>query len=542
MFRNLSTVLLLILCQSSTTAQQTVGLFQNTADSFDGYTLVGGLGSGTTHLIDNCGRVVNSWESNYTAGAASYMLADGDLLRCGKFETEFFSGGGIGGIVERFSWDGTLEWSMQFANDTIHQHHDIAYMPGGNILVLAWGVVSGEESADAGDIDAQSLWPEMVIEIEPIGADSGAVVWSWSTWDHLVQNVAPTLPNYGDPADFPGRFDVNYIGPGSASSISGDWQHWNAIDYNAELDQIMLSSKRWNEIYIIDHSTTTAQAATSIGGAAGHGGDILYRWGNPITYGRGAEEDKVLFGQHHAHWLTNESALLFNNGQNRPDGDYSSADEFTLPIQADGAYLLEDGASYGPASLDWRYPETGNENFFAARISGAQRLPNGNTLICEGTKGHSFEVTPAGDIVWDYITADGGQGVITQGMVAIGNSTFRTTRYGADHPALVGFDLTPGAPVELDPLPSDCEIYAGLRNDLAAGHWGFTIFPNPASDRVTVQSEHPATAVVRDLSGRVVWRSEWASDRHIIGIGNFAAGAYLVSTSNATLAQLLIKY
>lgn len=58
----------------------------------------------------------------------------------------------------------------------------------------------------------------------------------------------------------------------------------NGIDYNPVLDQIALSTHNLNEWYIIDHSTTTAEAATSSGGNSGKGGDLLYRWGNPAAY------------------------------------------------------------------------------------------------------------------------------------------------------------------------------------------------------------------------------------------------------------------
>jgi len=529
--------------------QQTVGLFSNSSNAYDGYTLHGAIGSTETYLIDNCGRVVNSWSSDYTAGASSYLMENGDLVRAGRVASEVFGSGGLGGRIERFSWEGELLWGMNFANDTIHQHHDFAVMPGGNILVLVWAMRSAEQAAAAGDVDGEMLWPETVLEIEPSGTDSGSVVWSWTGWEHLVQNVDSTLPNFGEPANFPERFDVNYINPAGQYS-GGDFQHFNAICYNAELDQIMLSSKRWSEIYIIDHSTTMEESAGSTGGAAGRGGDLLYRWGNPATYDRGTPADKVLFGQHHPHWIASSlpisgsnptaSVLLFNNGNNRPGGDLSSVDELTLPLLEDGNYAIEEGGTYGPEALDWRYPEELSAAFFGQRISGAQRLPGGTTLICLGPDGRLFEVTDEGELVWEYITAHGSEGPLVQGGYPLGNSTFRATRYAADYAGLSGLDLTPGEPVELDPLPSDCEIFAGLTARLEPA--AFAVHPNPFNDHLTLMSDKPSRPEVYELSGRLVWRAERAAKQHEIDLGNLPAGAYLVRASNANLAQLLIKH
>ena len=85
--------------------------------------------------------------------------------------------------------------------------------------------------------------------------------------------------------------------------------------------------------------------------------------------------------------------LIFNNGVGRPGGDVSSVDEFTPAVNASGAYPLTTGSAFGPSKLTWTYMGSGSEKFFDPDISGAQRLWNGNTLICWGTHGLIEEVT-----------------------------------------------------------------------------------------------------------------------------------------------------
>ena len=98
---------------------------------------------------------------------------------------------------------------------------------------------------------------------------------------------------------------IGYVGgPGrKPQAAQPDWLHINSVAYNPDLDQIMLSVFEFSEIWIIDHGTTTAEAAGHEGGKYGKGGDLLYRWGNPRAYRAGTVKDQKLFGQHNAHWI-----------------------------------------------------------------------------------------------------------------------------------------------------------------------------------------------------------------------------------------------
>jgi hypothetical protein len=213
-------------------------------------------------------------------------------------------------------------------------------------------------------------------------------------------------------------------GPGGPGGPNADWTHVNAVSYNADLDQIIISSFAFSEIWIVDHSTTTKEAAGHSGGKSGKGGDLLYRWGNPRAYRAGTNSDQRLFNQHNVHWIPKGypgegHLILFNNGGRRPDGSYSSVDEIVLPVGPDGKYARKPGLPYGPDKALWSYTAEKKTDFFASFISGADRLPNGNTLICSGPDGTVFEVTPEKEIVWKFVNpraTGGGPGPGPGGM------------------------------------------------------------------------------------------------------------------------------
>ncbi len=176
-----------------------------------------------------------------------------------------------------------------------------------------------------------------------------------------------------------------------------DWTHINSVSYNAQLDQIMLSVHSFSEVWIIDHGTTIEEAASHMGGRSGKGGDLLYRWGNPRAYRSGTRADQRLFAQHHAHWIASDlpgggHMLVFNNGHQRPDGAYSSVDEVVLPVTAEGLYVRENGLPFGPAEAVWSYTAANKAEFFSMLISGAHRLPNGNTYVCSGTRAYGLGI------------------------------------------------------------------------------------------------------------------------------------------------------
>jgi hypothetical protein len=246
-----------------------------------------------------------------------------------------------------------------------------------------------------------TLIPDYLVEIEPRGHTNGTIVWEWHLWDHLIQDYDKTKENYGVVVDHPELLNINY------GVTDADWIHSNSVAYNEQFDQILISLRNINEIWIIDHSTTTTEAAGHTGGNSGKGGDILYRWGNPQTYNPQSANNQQLFRQHDAQWIKpgypgEGHILVFNNGVGR---GYSSVDEIIPPVNSTGQYYLQHGSTYGPENPTWNYTATPPTSFYADFISGAQRLPDGNTLICDGPAGRFFEVTPEGTTVWQYINS-----------------------------------------------------------------------------------------------------------------------------------------
>jgi hypothetical protein len=348
-------------------------------------------------------------------------------------------------------------------------HHDITPLPNGNVLLLVVEKKSYAEVLAAGfnpallhpDVSGKGyMLPDSVIEVQPLYPKGGNVVWQWHVWDHLIQDFDPARNNYGVVANYPERVDVNGWVE-SNNGIMPFWNHMNSVAYNPELDQIVLSVRGSSELWVIDHATTTAEAAGHTGGRRGKGGDLLYRWGNPVNYDRGTAAQQMLFDQHDAQWIEPGCPgaghlLIFNNGLGR---NYSTVDEIIPPLLNDGLYSLAAGSAYGPTTLTWTYRATPPASMYSEAISGAQRLPNGNTLMCDGVHGILTEVTPTGQLVWRYVCPVVQTGPLTQGQTPglddrghQYNAVFKVRRYPTNHPGLLGKDLTPQGSVE---LPAD---------------------------------------------------------------------------------------
>ena len=386
-------------------------VFSLHAEVFEGYTLHTPIaflsgGGAITELMNANEEIIHTWSHERGPASMPYLLPDSSIIYPYRVEFPTMESGGVGGGVQKLTWDGTIIWDYVFSDDMYQHHHDVEPLPSGNILIIVWENKSAEDAYAMGrqviENALNQMWSTAILELEP---ESGEIVWEWHLWDHLIQDVDAELPNYGVISDHPELFDINcgVVGTvvGEPGGATGDWIHVNAVDYNPDLDQIVISSRRQDEIFIIDHSTTTEAAASHTGGNSGKGGDLLYRWGNPQNYDRGTSLDKILGIPHSVNWIPSGypgagHLILFNNVHDEP---FAAVLEIITPIDTFNDYILPGDEPYEPESWEWIYMD----GFMTPMQGGAFRLPNGNTLITLAVEATIFEVDMDGNKLWTYI-------------------------------------------------------------------------------------------------------------------------------------------
>ena len=168
----------------------------------------------------------------------------------------------------------------------------------------------------------------------------GQIVWEYRTWEHLNPET-DRITAIQEPRD--------------------EWTHANGL---AELPNgnIVVSFRTISTVIVIERQT----------------GKIIWKLSAP-----------PLCGQHAPTPLPNGNLLIFDNGPHRLDNSMP----FSRVIEVELA----------SKKIVWEYREKRESDFFSPRISNAQRLPNGNTMICEGDFGRLFEVTAGGELVWEYV-------------------------------------------------------------------------------------------------------------------------------------------
>jgi len=507
---------------------QTIGLLQHTNESYDeGYVLFAPIGSFKTYLIDKCGNELHSWTSTHKPGQAVYLLENGQLLHTGNANNTTFNAGGKGGIIELFNWDGSLDWSYTLSNTTACQHHDVKALPNGNVLVIAWELKTNTEAIQAGrnpTLTPANVWSEQILELHPESNNTATVVWEWHLWDHMVQDFDNSKNNFGSVNTHPERVNANF----EASANSSDWIHFNSIDYNEQLDQIVVSSHSFSEIWIIDHSTTTAEASGHSGGNANKGGDLLYRWGNPQAYNQGDANSQIFFGQHNAHWVAQPSMyandiMVFNNGLNRPDGNYSTVEVIHPGLTG---YTYDPNLPYLPSTSTFLYNQGNPNNYYAQNISSAQELPNGNILLCNGPSGLFSEVNTNGESVWQYMNPVTVTGILAQGATPAQNQVFRASYYPQ---TFAGFPTTPLSPLDIledtNSLSAACSTNTLVQNETLEN--SLVVFPNPAESKITISLPFShSTYSIFNSQGQLVHSATAPQNSINVQLYNWPKGAY----------------
>lgn len=473
------------------------------AKAASGYTIFSPFRGKNTYLIDMHGEVVHYWP--YPEGWSvpnaeaiekhARLLEDGTLLR--GVVDKAGRGGMSGARYQLVNWDGEVTWEYGDERPEVSPHHDFRMIWNPELeeqtLMYVASTAISHEAAIAAGVDAAgrddiSSFPDGMVEVDM----EGNVIWEWNIKDHTVQDHNPRLANYGVIADNPGKMDPNF-----GRGVGGDWIHINSFDYNAVLGQVIINNSRFMEVYVIDHGATfvPGDPEESIALAASDTGDFLFRWGNPCVYDAGDCPSSLDEGQsstnghqqvyfsHDIQWIRDREVgpeigdlpgagnlLIFDNGSGRLGQTFSSVLEFNPydgPMQQ-GRYIPEMESGHNPpsgggmgASLDsadtlskqivWSFRPPMANAMFSTYISGAQRLSNGNTLVCSGAHGHFFEVTPDGEVVWEYVNPVGNRTngdygiykIMTADAGGFFNSSFKCARYEPDYPGLQGKDLTP---------------------------------------------------------------------------------------------------
>ena len=431
----------------------TIGLLYHDNAVSEGYTLFSPQTNHEVFLINNCGEKIRQWTFTEIPGATCYLLPNGNLLRAGK------------DFIETRDWNNVVVWSYATTANGIMQHHDIEPLPNGNILCIASDTYSLAAITAQGRnpaITGVNLKLERIVELQPVGTNNANIVWEWKFKDHLIQDFDATKLNYGAVQDHPELLDLNYN-----NDNNSDFVHLNGIDYNADLDHILVSARHLSEIYIIDHSTTTAQASSHAGGSSNMGGDILWRWGNPEVYRQGTVADKKLFLQHDSKWVENGylddgKITVFNNGDGVTQ-TYSSI-VMLLPEIVSGVYTKTNNV-FNPSGYDW----TWNGSILGtvlneSKQSGTHSLPNGNIIICETSLGRVSEITKSGTLVWSYKNPTGPIVNLsptyynqTDIIPIDANGIFRGEKYPPNFTGFTGHDLTPIGIIENNnTLSADC--------------------------------------------------------------------------------------
>ena len=325
----------------------------------------------TVYLIDMDGQVFHTWSMPYPPGSYGYLTPRGTLFYNGKIPNATH----LGQAPYQGGVALEVDWNGNVLWEVLqpNHHHDGVRLRNGNVLFLCGRPLPQEIARKVRGGLAGTEYDDGQIDSDYLVemTTDGKVVWEWRAWDHL-DPVEDAIP--------------------APQDLRAEWTHANGISEMPD-GNILLSMRNISTVVMINRQT----------------GQIYWKLGAP-----------PLAGQHAPYLLENGHILLFDNGPHRVDE--------TLPHSR----VLE----IDPATkqIVWKYQDAVLAAFYSPRISNAQRLPNGNTLVNEGSFGRIFEVTPEGAVVWEYVNPYFGPGRTSaqarpESMV---NNVFRAYRYSPE--------------------------------------------------------------------------------------------------------------
>ena len=352
------------------------------------YILVADQGSQGVYLIDHDRNELYDWQLDGSLGNDANLLDDGSLVVALKADNAQITFGGYGGIFQKINADRSIDWNISYAlGDSYMAHHDVEYLSNGNIIFPVWEKLSASEAQELGFSGNFDIYPEAIIEMNPL---TEQIVWEWHAKDHVVQDQDASKFNFVTIGDHPNKIDINY----NSTQTDGDLMHINGITVDETNDLVYLTVNYYSEVWVIDHSTTSEEAASDMGGNYNLGGGLVYRFGNPEAY------DNVgaitLNRVHYPNLLDNGNMLVYANQV------YDNQSEI-VEYKLNPPYYMGAGQDNEPEVV-WTFTDT---DLYSAGLGSAVRMENGNTLIAEGRDGTIWEVTNSGEVLWrntDYST------------------------------------------------------------------------------------------------------------------------------------------
>ncbi|HUV57112.1 MAG TPA: aryl-sulfate sulfotransferase [Dehalococcoidales bacterium] len=364
-----------------TVSYQTVTKY-DPSKAYKGYTLYGPEALKDVYLVDMEGRFVHHWRTPYQGGLQVELLPNGNLLTVQRIPTSPVADlGGYGGQIVELDWDGNVVWQYEDLN---MNGHDFVRMENGNLLYNPWIPMSADISAKVkGGIPGTERDGVMWEDAFREVDPDGKVVWEWLPHEHF-------------------DFDIDIVCPLCPRDLL---TYVNSLQVLPD-GNILTNFRATNTVAIIDKGT----------------GDIIWRWG-PGELGH----------CHYPRLLDNGNILIFDNGYHRPSVSFGFSFSRVLEVSRE------------TKEIKWEYRDVSPTAFYSSICGSAQRLPNGNTLVCHSMIGRLFEVTPEKEIVWEFINPfygaypDPGR----RAMYGFNNFVYRAFRYGLDYEGLRGKTLDP---------------------------------------------------------------------------------------------------